>query len=250
MPGSSSFRERHLKMASSSPPVGGPAPSLPTAGAPGLTPRPIATVLPYSISPGTVLLFENFSGHRDNEAIDWGRGVTVRTGPDQHKWLVPFAEGVHPVGRSMALPDEFYFQCRYFAGVPEVTQGVLGWWKEPISSRITFVNNQGARCSIEWVIRCGSDPMRPNPLGSSSLFAKKYCHNIKLPDGTAGEVTVPLPTGVLRVERANGSIKVLLDGQAAVAGTPGQAGQFVGFEINLVKGKNGTLSFTDFKIGH
>jgi hypothetical protein len=54
--------------------------------------------------------------------------------------------------------------------------------------------------------------------------------------------------GVLRIDRENKTIKVFVNGQAAVPGTTTQVGQLVGFEIEVVNGKNGALFFTDFKI--
>jgi hypothetical protein len=124
----------------------------------------------------------------------------------------------------------------------------MGWWKEPVSTKISFVNDQGVTYVIEWVIGCGNDVIRLNPLGSSSLCAKKYYHTFKLPDGTANEVGIVPPTGVLRIDRENTIVKVFIDGQAAAVGTISQMSQLVGFEINVVKAKNGALFFTDFRI--
>jgi hypothetical protein len=132
--------------------------------------------------------------------------------------------------------------------MPEVTRGVLGWWKEPVATKISLLNDQGVKYTIEWVMKCGNDPTRLNPLGSSSLCAKKCFHTIKLPDGSAKEVEVIQPTGMLRVERDNNAVKVFVDGQAAIVGTMNPMSQLVGFEIDVVKAKNGTLFFTDFKI--
>ena len=56
------------------------------------------------------------------------------------------------------------------------------------------------------------------------------------------------PTGILRIDRENSAVKVSIDGQAAAVGTISPMGQLGGFEIDVVKAKNGTLSFTDFKI--
>jgi hypothetical protein len=130
----------------------------------------------------------------------------------------------------------------------EVTRGILGWWKDPVSTKISFLNDHGVKYAIEWAIRCGNDMTRLNPLGASSLYAKKYYHTIKLPDGTANEIEVTQPTGVLRIDRDNNVLKVFVDGQAAVVGTVIPMGQLVGFEIDVVKAKSGTVSFTDFKI--
>ena len=90
----------------------------------------------------------------------------------------------------------------------------------------------------------------PGSIRSDRLpVAKKYYHVIKLPGGAANEVGVLQPTGMLRIDRDNDVIQVVVDGQAAVAGTMSPMGQLVGFEIEVVKAKNGTLFFTDFKIG-
>ena len=121
--------------------------------------------------------------------------------------------------------------------------------KAPVASRISFVNERGVQYAIQWVVKFGSDPTRLNPLGSPSLYAKKCYHTITLPDGTANEVGVIQPTGVLRIDRSNNVVKVFINGQAAVVGVMSPMGQLVGFEIDIVKAKNGALFFTDFKIG-
>ena len=221
------------------------------ASIPGPTavlPPPKRNLLSYSVPVGSILLYENFSHYREGDATDWGPNTFVKTGLDRRNWLVSNVDGTHPVGRRLRLPNEFYFECRYSAYMPEVTRGILGWWKDPVSTRISLLNDQGARYTIQWVVKCGNDPTRLNPLGSSSPFAKKYYHTISLPDGTTNEVGVIQPTGMLRIDRDNNVVKVFVDGQAAVVGTMSPMGQLVGFEIDVVKAKNGTLFFTDFTI--
>lgn len=213
-------------------------------------PPPKGSLLPYAVPVGSVLLYENFSHGREGDAIDWGPNTSIKTGLDHRNWLVANVEGAYPVGRRIRLPNDFHFECRYSAYAPEITRGVLGWWKEPVFAKISFLNDQGVKYAIEWVIKCGNDITRLNPLGSSSLYAKKYYHTIKLPDGTANEVGIIQPTGMLRIDRDNSVFKVSIDGQAVVVGAMSQTGQLVGFEIDVVKAKNGTLSFTDFKIAH
>ena len=212
------------------------------------TPPPNKNLLPYSIPVGSVLLYENFSRYREGNATDWGPNTFVKTGLDRRHWLVSSVDGTHPVGYKIRLPNEFFFECRYSAYLPEVTRGVLGWWKDPVATRISFLNDQGIKYSIEWVIRFGNDPMRLNPLGSSSLYARKHYHTIKLPDGTASEVGVVPPTGLLRIDCDKNVVRVFVDGQPAGVGSVGPMGQLVGFEIDVVKAANGTLFFTDFKV--
>jgi hypothetical protein len=211
-------------------------------------PTPKANRIPYTVPAGSILLYENFSHYREGDVTDWGSNTFVKTGLDRRSWLVSKIDGTHTVGRMMRLPREFYFECRYSANMPDVTRGLLGWWKEPVASKISFVDDRGAKYAIQWVIGRGNDVTRLNPLGSSSLYAKKYYHSIKLPDGTANEVGAIQPTGVLRIDRDNKSVKVFIDGQPAVVGTMSQMGELVGFEIDVVKATSGTLFFTDFRI--
>jgi hypothetical protein len=164
------------------------------------------------------LLFENFLRYREGEATDWGPNTFIKTGLDGRHWLVSNIEGPHPVGRRMQLPGEFALECRYTTYLPEVTRGLLGWWKEPVASRITLMNDQGAKYTIQWVIQCGSDPTRLNPLGSPTLLARKYFHTFVLPDGSANEIESLQPTGRLRIERNADAVQILLDGRPALAG--------------------------------
>ncbi len=262
MPGDSVAPTIQAAAIPSSPPPSTPAPrrdATPSTGAglpvPAAVAGPaIAALLPaknipsYAAPAGSLLLYENFSQYREGDATDWGPNTSVKTGLDRRNWLVSGVDGSHPVGRNIRLPGKFQLECRYAAGVSEVTRGILGWWKEPLSTKISFVNDQGAKYVIEWAIGCGNDVTRLNPLGSPSLCAKKYYHTIKLPDGTAGELGAVQPTGVLRIDRDNKVVKVFIDGQTAAVGALGQVGQLVGFRIDVVKAKNGTLFFTDFKI--
>ncbi len=197
---------------------------------------------------GSLLLYENFSRYREGQATDWGPNSFVNIGPDGRHWLVALSEGAHPVGRDVYLPNAFHLECRYAVGMSEVTRGIFGWWREPVVSKISFRNRRGGSYTIEWVIRCGNDPLRLNPLGSPSLYAKKYYHHLKLPDGTANEVSVPQPTGILRIERDNRLVTVFIDGRAVVAGTMSPMGLLVGFETEVVKAASGSLALTEVKI--
>jgi hypothetical protein len=222
---------------------------------PVTAPSPLAAMptvrkdaIPPAVMPGTVLLFEDFSHYRDGETTNWGVGTFVKMGLDRRNWLVSNVDGAHPVGCKIALPNEFSFECRYSAYLPELTRGVLGWWKEPVSSKISLVSDQGAKYSIEWTIRYGNDPLQLNPIGSSSLYVRKQYHVVKLPDGASSELGILEPTGMLRIDRDKNGIKVYVDGQPVVSGAMGPMGQLAGFEIDVVKATSGTLFFTDFKI--
>jgi hypothetical protein len=225
-------------------------PTAPSMPAPMLfPPPPKRTPVCNSIPIGSILLYEDFSRYRDGAATPWGPNTFIKSGLDRHNWLVSNVEGAHPVGCRIRLPSEFYFECRYSAYMPEVTRGVLGWWKEPLGTNISFLDDRGGKYTIQWVTKCGNDLLRPNPLGSSTLYAKKCFHTVKLPDGTANEIEAVQPNGMLRIERDKNALKVFVDGQAVVAGNIGATSQFVGFEIEVVKAKSGTLFFTNFKIG-
>jgi hypothetical protein len=219
--------------------------SFPTSSVPGPRPKSLFT---YNIPPNPYLLFECFSRYREGEASNWGPDTVVILGLDHRHWLVSNVEGTHPVGRKMQLPLRFLWECRYSANMPEVTRGLLGWWKDPVATKISFLNEQGGRDAIEWVVRCGNDPTRLNPLGSSSLYAKRYFHTIRLPDGTAGEIGTIQPDGILRIERDKIVVKVFLDGQSVAVGNMNFPGELSGFEIDVVKARNGAIFFTDFKV--
>ncbi len=194
----------------------------------------------------SILLFENFSQYKEGETTDWGQNVSVKLGLDRRKWLVSYVDGAHPVGRKIRLPNDFYLECRYSAYIPEATRGLSGFWKDPVASRISLLGDGGARYDIDWVIGCGSEKLRLNPLEPPP--ASKYYHAIKLPGAVASEVEVGQPTGTLRITRAKNVINVLLNGQLAAAGMLSPAGPLAGFEIQVVKAKSGTLSLTEFKI--
>jgi hypothetical protein len=219
-----------------------------TAAPAAVMPLPIRNMFPCAAPAASVLLHEDFSRFREGDVTDWGPNTFVKTGLDRRNWLVSNVDGMHPVGRTLRLPETFSFECRYSAYLPEVTRGVLGWWKEPVTARISFLNDQGMKYTIEWVIRFGNDPTQLSPLGSSSLYVRKHYHTIRLPDGTAGELGIVQPTGVLRIDRNKNIVKVFLDGQPAVAGSIAPMSQLARFEIDVVKLTNGTLSFTDFNI--
>jgi hypothetical protein len=120
--------------------------------------------------------------------------------------------------------------------------------KEPVASKIAFRNRQGGTYVVQWVIRCGNDPTRLNPLGSASFCARKYYHSFRLSDGTTGEVGVGEPAGILRIDRDNRAVTVSIDGQAAAVSAANPMGQLVGFEIDVVRAATGTLSFSEFRI--
>ena len=124
--------------------------------------------------------------------------------------------------------------------------GLSGWWKNPLVSRISLLDDRGGRYEIDWVIGCGTDKIRLQSAGAAP--ANKYYHTIQLPGVAAIEVEVSQPTGMLRISRAKNVVNVLLSGQLAAAGMLSPVGQLVGFEIQVVKAKSGTLSLTDFKV--
>ena len=108
-------------------------------------PPPKCSLLPYfaPLPAGPVLLYEDFSDCREGETPGWGPNTFIKTGLDRRHWLVSNVEGPHPVGCRIPLPDRFSFQCRYSAYLPELTRGILYWWKEPVATKVSFLNDQG-----------------------------------------------------------------------------------------------------------
>lgn len=228
--------------------VANAVPTVSIAGPTAPVPLAKASVPAAPIPAGPILLYEDFSRYREGDATDWGPNTSIKMGLDRRHWLISKVEGTHTVGRRMQLPGDFCFECRYSVYMPQVTRGILGWWKEPVATTISLLNERGGKYTIAWAIRCGNDPTRLNPLGSPSLCAKTYYHAVTLPDGTANEIACLQPTGILRIDCRNKVVRVFFDGQVAVVGAIGQLGQLVGFAIDVVKAKNGSLFFTDFKI--
>lgn len=207
---------------------------------------PTTPVSPDSIAFGTVLLFEDFSHFREGAATDWGAGTYVKAGLDGRKWLVSNVDGAHPVGRALRLPNEFYLECRYSAYMPEATRGLLGWWREPVATRISLLDSRGGKYTIDWSIGHGSEKPPLNPLAAATV---KHYHSVKLPGAAAHELGISPPTGVIRISRDKTVVNVLINGQLAASGMLPEGEQLVGFEIDVVKAKSGTLFFTDFKVG-
>ena len=131
--------------------------------------------------------------------------------------------------------------------MPEVTRGVLGWWKEPVGTRISLIDQQGGKYTIEWVMKCGNDLLRPNPLGSSTLYAKKCFHTVKLPDGTSNEIEAVQPTGMLRIDRDKNAIEVFVDGEAVIAGTISPVGTTCRIRDRRSQGKERHAVFHGFQ---
>jgi hypothetical protein len=225
--------------ASLAPPLLAAMPAPPASLAPK---SPVPAVVPL----GSILLYENFSRYMEGDVTDWGHDAVVKVGLDGRKWLAPYMDGAHPVGRTMPLPSQFYLEWRYSAYVPESTRGLWGWWKEPITSRIALVAQQGTGYVIQWTLGYG-ERVRLNPLVPPP--ANKYYHTITLPGAAPSEITVGEPTGTLRITRNGKIINVLVNGQLVAAGMIGEADQLVGFEVDVVKARCGILSFTDFKVG-
>jgi hypothetical protein len=230
------------------------APSVPRAQPaalpPAVVPGPAAVppaVAPATIPPPSILLYEDFARCREGALSGWGPQTIIKKGSDQRNWVVPNVDGVYPIGRAIQLPSRFRFMCRYSIYMPEVTRGALGWWKEPVASKISFIDNVGMKHSIDWLIRYGNESTWLDPLGAIPA-ERKYYHNVRLPSGTAKEVGIVLPTGLLQINRDNNAIELRMDGQLVLAENIGNLGQWVAFEIDAVRVKYGTLSFTDFKI--
>jgi hypothetical protein len=229
-----------------------PSPAIPAApngpARAASTTRPLPQPAAASVRTASFVLYEDFSHYREGDATNWGPSTFVKTGLDRRYWLVSNVDGAHPVGCRVPLPNKFDFQCRYSANLPEVTAGATGWWKEPVATSVAFMDGQGAKCTVRWAVKYGNEPTLLNPLGTPLLAAKKYYHCFSLPDGTNGIVAGVQPTGVLQIHRDNNALKVLVDGQLAAVGNMRPMGPLVGFEIDVVKARNGSLFFTDFKI--
>ena len=151
----------------------------------------------------------------------------------------------------MRLPNEFYLECRYSAYMSDTTRGVLGWsWKDPLNAKISLVNDQGAQ-----VFGRMDDRLRERHHAAESTWVVvvvrqeilSHDQAARREDGrTVATFNRPACCGSNATTKSS---KVFFDGQSAAVGTMNVVGQLAGFEIDVVKAKNGTLSFTDFKVG-
>ena len=190
----------------------GPIPGRRVAPLPETRSSPLPEFSPFE----SILLFENFSQYKEGDTTDWGQNVSVKLGLDRRKWLVSYVNARMRWAARSGCPTISTWNAAIRHTSRRPLAGLSGFWKDPVASRISLLGDGPSRYDIDWVIGCGSEKLRLNPLEPPP--ASKYYHAIRLPGAVASEVEVAQPTGTLRITRAKNVINVLLNGQLAAAG--------------------------------
>src|ERR1017187_5673198 len=183
-----------------------------------------------------VLLAEDFFGYGIGDVTKWGRDVWVRKGADGGNWLITSLEGQHTVGVDTRLPQNFYVEFQYHVVSWQGYKGEV----VPSKSDICFLDEVGDAVRIRWTSTLRSNSGRGGP-GGFGQDSKKGVnasdaidHTFELPDGAKNTVQtnaiveqgkkLTSPTfgaggGVIRIEKREDSIKILINGQVGIAGT-------------------------------
>jgi len=194
-------------------------------------------------------------------------GALVKTGADGRKWLVPAGKGHKPtettsqpvttrgkggknppapppggqtsIGRDVQLPQNAYIEFDYNVR-PLIDNGKGG--REEILSGISFIDKEGAKFRIEWKIR----------LAHGYSFGNGAGHVLRAPGGGEREYSFEnreeYTHGTVTIHKTGDTIKVCVANQQLTANASDYK-EFTRFEIDLYKGANSILSFTNFKIG-
>ncbi len=174
---------------------------------------------------------EDFSGYKDGETATGGPAAKVVTGADGRKWLAPVGKGQKPIGLNVRLPDNAYIEFDYNAGQLESKRD-----RPSVLSGINLVDEAGTKYRIEWTI---SD-IDPGVTGGG-----KY--TLKLPGGasTYGYAAA----GTIRIRKAGDTITVAREGDHELTANVSDFKNFTRFEVDIYKGPNSMIKFTNFKIG-
>ena len=175
---------------------------------------------------------EDFSSFEDDATTDWGAAGKVRTGADGRKWLVPVGLGQKPVGIDVNLPDSASIELDYDAvKLESKDRGAK------VLSGISLVDETGAKYRIEWEI----------DVGGRDLF-------LRLPGGAQCQYYGSSCTrNTLAIRKTGDQIKLYLVGECSsfqheVSGNLSDFKKFVRLEVDLYRGKDAQISFTNFKI--
>lgn len=177
---------------------------------------------------------EDFSGYNDGDPTTWGSNGKVVTGRDSRKWLAPAQGGQKPIGVNVDLPTNAYIEFEYSAGKLESKDGGVD-----VLSGITFVDEAGAKYRIEFLLGFGNG-------GRSS-------YTFKLPGGASQGDTLSdyrYVAGTILLRKAGNTITVWRGGESgSLSADVSDFKRFTRFEVDMYKGSNSKISFTNFKIG-
>jgi TolB-like protein len=182
---------------------------------------------------------EDFSGYEIGDETDWGPGGKVRTGTDGRRWLVPSGNGQIAVGRDVRLPVNAYIEFDYEARQLESKD--VG---EKALSGISLVDETGARFRMEFVANVGNrswdDKYELTAPGGTSITDRGISTNY----GSAIHTIIIRRSG----DKINARMKDDNWNRDGVTGDLSNLKRITRFELDLYKGPNSTISFTNIKI--
>lgn len=214
--------------------------------------------------PITLPFREDFSQYEDGDGTPWGPGGKVRTGSDGRKWLMPvgswqktIAPNVHvrtkpggkrppvvlagggqtPVGLDVELPQNAYIEFDYDAKALETGNNSGG---PRVLSGISLIDEAGAKYRIEWVIKRWLD------------WQTSSEQVMTLPGGSELKLVNTEWTGTVTIHKRGDKITVIRDDSGQKRELSGNVSDFKKFtrvEVDLYKGQNAVIAFTNFRIG-
>jgi TolB-like protein len=200
---------------------------------------------PVATSHGNIQLpfRDDFSECKEGELTDWGRAGKVATGPDGRKWLVPSGIGQKPIGRDMQLPDDVYVEFDYSAVKLTSDDRKVG----SVLSAVSFIDEAGDKFRVELIVTLGE--RNGGPIETLEL---------KLPGGASvserglsgGGRSEGVSIGTIRIHKAGYSITVARDGShKELTANVSDFKSFKRIEVDMYKGPNSMIAFTNFKVG-
>ncbi|MCE9552598.1 MAG: CsgG/HfaB family protein [Planctomycetes bacterium] len=180
---------------------------------------------------------EDFAAYKDGDHTSWGANGKVVTGEDGRKWLAPSEKGQKPVGIDVQLPTNAYIEFEYAAKKLESKDG-----RVEVLSGLTLIDETGATYRIEFQLG-----ITPRYGRENSSYAFKLPGGAEVRDSWGDMRYV---VGTVRVRKAGNSITVQLgDKTESLTADLSDFKKFTRFEVDLYKGPNSQVMFTNFKIG-
>jgi TolB-like protein len=193
---------------------------------------------PTERQPVQLPFHEDFSGYEDGKETAWGPGGKVRIGADGRRWLMASESGQKTVGRDVRLPDNAYLEIDYDARKLESREGT-----EKVLSCISLVDETGAKYRIDLAIEVHSNDFAKVAitLPGGAGFSESYVH------GKAN-------TNTLIMKKMGDSISLRLKDiepfwMRDLTGNLSDFKKFVRVELELYKGANSLIAFTNVNIG-
>ena len=171
---------------------------------------------------------EDFSRYQDGETTDWGPAGKVRIRADGRHWLVPAGTGQVPIGRNVNLPRNACIEFEYEAEELESKHR-----DAKALSGITLVDEAGGKYRIEF---------RVSP---------HQWYELVLPGGASEGNYYGWPgtnRGSIRLHCEGDRIVVGRVGSHDLAGNVSDFKRFTRLELDMYKGANSMISFTNIKI--